>query len=297
MQLGLSITHHDHSYIEERGGHVFYSHVRGAPARCTYRERAVVRAFQLYERGVADGLPEPELGGRGLLVLQRALLAAEDIGGLLHALAAPDPWARLVSTTIPDLDAAFRRVVADDPTAMEPFCLPSAEILEGEDLNETQRAAALRLGELTGQRWRRQLEAVARFWLTHASAVKSTMHGFPLLAGTHVLGPPRAGEVADGIADPGYRFAMALQSRIRPTSDPNTKEVITERHVIRVDDTNVAAAKRAGVAGARVTAALCLQQAASIEHGYANFTPADLLHRLSKQEQAVLREVMTDGES
>src|SRR5204863_7956305 len=103
------------SYIERRGGMPFYSHLRGGAARGSFREDAVARAFELYEQGKAEMRSEAELGGRALLVLQRALLAAEDVGGLLHALSGPDPWARLVSTKLPQLDSAFEQVLSDDP--------------------------------------------------------------------------------------------------------------------------------------------------------------------------------------
>src|SRR5437879_28349 len=96
MKMALVVVHHDHAYVERRGGWEFWVHTRGAPARVEYRRQAIARAHDLYGAH-EEGKPEPEVGGLGLLVLQRALLAVEDLGGMLHALAGPGPetWERL----------------------------------------------------------------------------------------------------------------------------------------------------------------------------------------------------------
>src|SRR3954462_1347170 len=113
MYLAVTIEHDDPGYVEDRGGYALLSHLRGAPARVAHRRETIQRALDAFESAERDGQPDPEIGGRGLLLLQRALLAAEDLGGLLHAFAGPDPWQRLRTARIPELDAAFERSVGD----------------------------------------------------------------------------------------------------------------------------------------------------------------------------------------
>lgn len=60
-----------------------------------------------------------EVGGLGSLVLQRALLAAEDLGALVHDLLAPDPWHQLRATRIPDIDKAYRDALRARPSQQD----------------------------------------------------------------------------------------------------------------------------------------------------------------------------------
>jgi len=78
LQIGISILHHDHDYIERRGGHAFFSHLRGAPDRTRYREEALQRGERLYDDAVAAGGTPEEICGAGLIVLQRAALAVDE---------------------------------------------------------------------------------------------------------------------------------------------------------------------------------------------------------------------------
>jgi hypothetical protein len=86
MQLALKIAHHDHSYVERRGGHVLYSYMRQASARGAYRRAALERAFARWLEVSGGDQRLPSLSGLGLIVMQRAVLAAEDLGRLLVAL-------------------------------------------------------------------------------------------------------------------------------------------------------------------------------------------------------------------
>jgi len=62
-------------------------------------------------------MPRPTImsaaAARSLLVLRRAMLAVEDLGGLLYALEEPPSFQRLVSYNLDDLSALFTRVFAD----------------------------------------------------------------------------------------------------------------------------------------------------------------------------------------
>jgi hypothetical protein len=87
VKVGFTLTNIDASYVEKRGGVELFAHLGGAPARVEYRRRAIQRALGAIRGSRGRGeTGSCEVGGFGLIVLQRALLAAEDLGGLLYAL-------------------------------------------------------------------------------------------------------------------------------------------------------------------------------------------------------------------
>lgn len=77
---------------EGDGGAVLYAHLRAVLSITDFRRDAIRRAERLYGEHVAAGVSEEEVSGLGLLVLQRAMFAVEDLGGLLHAFTDPASW-------------------------------------------------------------------------------------------------------------------------------------------------------------------------------------------------------------
>lgn len=130
MQIGINLAHHDHDYVEKRGGHVLWSHFRGAPARCSYRRAALQRAFELYERAVSQGAAPDATSGPALL------------GRLLHSLHGMPSWQKLIAVTLEDLDEVYREVVTSPDAALRTFILPHDSALAAEPrLTEPQRSA------------------------------------------------------------------------------------------------------------------------------------------------------------
>ena len=87
-ELKLEIRDADPAYVDGKVGAELYVHLRAAPANVTLRRRALQRAHRLYiSEASADD--EGRRGALGLLILQRAMLAVEDLGGLLHFIARP----------------------------------------------------------------------------------------------------------------------------------------------------------------------------------------------------------------
>ena len=204
--LKLVYTHHDHDYVERRGGPLLYTHMRGALGRGRYRRVALERADAMYRAALADEGASVRVGGLGLLVLQRAMLAAEDLGGLLHALlGTPPSFERLTSVSYDELDKFYLDVRDRPARVLEPFILPTLEVLEDEDMTTAEVEAAMRLVALTRSRWLQMLQRVAQLWLGQRVVAKATMHGIPLVAGELVVGPPPAGVLAEGVLDPRTR--------------------------------------------------------------------------------------------
>jgi hypothetical protein len=283
--------HHDHAYVERRGGHVLYSFMRHAPSRAAYRRAAIVRAHDRWKAASTEGVGSPLLGGIGLLVLQRAFLAAEDLGRLLVGLDGEPSWERLTTARLPALDEAFVRVLTDSDRALQPFCLPTPQQLLDESLDRVTRDGAARLAELAAERWLRQLQSVTHFWGSARPIAKATMHGFPILAGSLVTGPPPAGALTDGLRVPSREpWVLALSSE----QDVGKREVATMSTPLPVDETAVSQALRAGKTAVRLAVALCAAQASSIERGCAVTVPLDLLHRLPTDQRIALQDAQAE---
>jgi len=288
--LRLVYTHHDHDYVERRGGPLLYTHMRGAGGRGRYRRVALERADAMYATALAEESASMRVGGLGLLLLQRAMLAAEDLGGLLQALLGKPPsFERLASVSYGELDKVFLDVRDRPARILKPFILPTREVLEDEDMTAAEVEAALRLVALTRSRWLQMLQRVAELWLDQRVVAKATMHGMPLVAGELVLGPPPAGVLAETVRDPRTRpFAVAVLSRVQN----ERREVITDRHVVQLDHRSVARHLRAGKAAVRLAEELSQTQANSIELGYGYGLPKHSFSLLSSQERALLDEAM-----
>jgi hypothetical protein len=296
MQIGVSISHHDHDYVERRGGHVFFSHLRGAPARARYREAALRRAEALHAQAWATGATPEETCGAGLITLQRAVFAAEDLAVLLHALAEDDPeaaadpasgagreiWPRLVAVTIRDQNAVFAGIVRDPAQALRAFRLPPDEVLARESLAPAAEAAARPLRDRTGRRWAGMLLRLAGFWLTYGNIAKATMHGFAAIAGRQVTEPPGAGFLASNVRAPAGPFVLMVNSHLRGT-DVRTPSTPLEMTPERVRDF-----RRSGSVAVKLAAELCETLAEGIELGYAYGIPNLLADRLNAADQAAL---------
>lgn len=299
MQVGISITHHDHGYVERRGGHAFLSHLRGAPARARYRQTALSRAEKMYEQALATGATAEQLCGNGLIVLQRAVLAAEDLSALLHALADDEPqaaadltsktgeriWSRLIDVKIPDQLASFAGIAGNPSTALSIFRLPTDGVLAAENFTDDAREAARRLRDRTAKRWARMLVKVARFWLDYGNTAKSTMHGFAAIAGRQITEPPGAGFLSEGVRAPKGPFVLMVNSTVEGS------RVQTPQVIVRLDHQRVSDFRRSGSLAVKLTEELCETLVTGIENGYAYGIPLRLAHRLSPSDQRALESV------
>lgn len=295
MKFGFRVEHHDHAYVERRGGWEFFTHLRAGSKRASFRRRALARAIRLYRDAWTRGGSDFELCGTGLLMLQRAAFAVEDLGGLFHAFGSEaGRWKRLTSTTIPDLDTVLDGILdeietgkrARDCAFLAPFCLGSRDLVGDEpEWTSEQREAANALADLLAERWRKQVQPIAKFWKEHREVAKSTMHGYPIVAGRHILGPPPAGKMAGPITDPRVPFAVVLSSGLKPNG-----KLLTLLKPINFNPASVEHMNRIGRAAADMCQDLCGQQSESIDKGYAVMIPATKMHRLPTTQQETLKQ-------
>lgn len=289
VKLAVDIEPEQLHYVDSHGGWPLLTHFRGAEDRTAHRRGAIERAFEVFAAAETAGQPEPEIGGLGLLVLQRALLAAEDLGGLIHAMLGPDPWLRLRTAKIPDLNAAYE-LARTDPRAVltAAFCLATDEQIEAEHSEPEAHAALKEARRLATRRWTEMLRRCASLWLALFNVAKATQHGFPIVAGERVTKPPGAGQLGQGVRSSTPRFAVAVTSRISGT------EVTTNRQVVRLARHDVEAYRRNGKIAARLALELCQTQAESIVSGHVAAVPLRGTRFLNSEARSVIEGLRGD---
>jgi hypothetical protein len=240
----LSLRDTNQERVEQTVGWPLYTYIRALEAVAAYRRGAITRAYADFSEALGADQAETEISARGLLVLQRAALAVEDLGGLLHALRSPDPFLALTSTKIDDIDGVFVDVIEERAEARTLFRLPTQELIEREEgLDEPTRSAYLNLLEITTLMVTRDLALVGSFWMAHRAAAKRTLHGFGLVASAHVLGPPPAGDLAKFVSTDQERpLALSLMTK----RDDQKLQVNTEYQVIELTEPNVTLIERSG---------------------------------------------------
>jgi hypothetical protein len=269
-------------FVASRGGWPLLSHFRGAEERVHHRRVAIERAFARFVTAERSGEPEPEVGGLGLLVLQRALLAAEDLGALIHAMLGPDPWRRLRSAKLPDVKAAYELAATAPETVLaDAFLLATNEQIDKEPNQQQEREALKQVRLLAASRWTDMLTRSAALWLGLHNVAKATQHGFPIVAGVVIDSPPGAGQLGRGVRAPA-RYALAVTSRISGT------EVTTDRQIVRLARHDVEAYARNGKTAARLAQELCEIQAEGIVSGYLFSVPLRSGAFLSSDQRAAL---------
>lgn len=283
MQMALQLRHHDHDYIERLCGWPLYTHLRNASALAEFRAAAVERAWKGYRRAEADSRPDAERGGLGLIVIQRALLAAEDLGRLLHAFADESPWVAFRRAKIDDLDRIFAQAAKDPEEQLFKMGLLDSSALLGTDLSKSVREAALKLREITARQWSVQLHDSAGLWLTHAPLARATTHGFPVIAGDLLTESPGAGELGEHAQIPDARpFAVVMISKVRD------REVNTQLHTVHLDRRMVRMIRDLGRSAAGLYGQLAELKSNCLQVGQAGTVPLLFADRLGNDARLTL---------
>lgn len=281
MKMALAVTHHDHDFVEREGGVALYTHLRGATPRAAFRAGAIERSWNAYRR-ITRSRPSPEQGGAGLTVLQRAFMALEDLGLLLHAFSQEKPWVALRQGRLEEIDAAFAAAAADPDAALERLGLPSRERI-AEEVSGAAGEVAVRLREIFVRQSAPALVRAELLWRTHRTLARATMHSSPILAGETITEPPGAGEVGEGVVPPpASPFAVAVISRVRG------QEVTTERQIVGLDPETIGHVREVGVEAAQLGGELASLKAEAIRSGAGAALPLGLRKRLSGPEREAL---------
>lgn len=285
-QIRLTTRDANTAYVEEKLGRELYSHLRGADRVADFRRSATSEAHRLYEEARASGAAESELGGLGLLVLQRALLAAEDLGAVLWALAGEPRWLRFTSYRPGDLDRTYRDLARSHLSVDDLWLLPSENALR-EELPADAAEAALRLRRLTTKQIIEQLELVAAYWLGHRVGVKAVMHGFGLISSDALEDPLGAGVLEEIIPRPADKpFAVSLVSKV----DRRQKHVETTHHVLDLSPPTVARARATAEAACDLLESLASARIFAVRTQHAYVLGDDLAGHLTPEERRVLSE-------
>jgi hypothetical protein len=289
MKVALTLPPHDPEFLDRRGGIELMSHLRAAPHRAEFRQTTIRSAHDRFAAAELDGHSDSEIGGLGLIVLQRALLAAEDLGGLLHALDGDDPWTRLRTTTIADVRRVFEAVAADTTRALTDLCrLATEQELRDTGLDATDVALLCAVRVRIARRWLKMLKSTAVLW-SRAEVAKATMHGFPFVSGHELVGPPPAGVLARDIELPKHtRFALALISTSRQTNHVHTAQapVLLGRQA-------VARYREDGQTAAQIYRELAEMRTTTTERGVRALIPWGVIHDLGDADRTQLERIST----
>lgn len=234
----LQIAGADASYVEDKLGREFYSQLGAMPRVAKFRDAAVERAAKLYADVVAGSAEEPEITALGLLVLQRALLACEDFGALVYALADKPHWLRFTSYGPGDLDEMFAMLQDGRLDIRDLWAMPTdGAIVDEPGWTDVERRALQRLREVTATALKQEVDVVAHFWIGHRRSIKNVMHGFSLVPACFLVEPPGAGVLSKQVdLDQERPFAASLVSTL------NDRERIVETTTYTVDLTGLGVA-------------------------------------------------------
>lgn len=292
----FSLREADQERVENSVGWPLYTHMRGIPRIVAFRRRALDGAHELYKTALAEVMAETGISARGLLVLQRAGLAVEDLGGLLFALGCADPFVGLTATKIDDIDRVFVDLFEGRADPAELFRLPTPELIEGEyGLSDVARRAFHNLREITLAALKQDLLLVGTFWMSHRKVAKRTLHGFGLVASAHVFGPPPAGQLVEFVAAGQPRpFALSLIT----TRNDQTLNVNTEYQVVDLAAETVDLIHRSGCAALELIELLESGWLFGLRTG--GFAlPTKLVDELPHEERLALeeRQAKSDGDA
>lgn len=283
-QIRLTTRDANPAYVEEKLGQELYSHLRGANKIADFRRHAATEAHRLFEETKKSGASESELGGLGLLVLQRALLATEDLGAVLWALADEPRWPRFTSYRPIDIDCIYRDLARGRLSVDELWLLPSERALRDE-LTSDAAEAALRLRHLTTSQTNEQLELVASYWLGHRAGVKAVMHGFGLISSDALDNPLGAGVLEEIIPKPADKpFAASLVSRV----DRMRKTVETAHYALDLSPPTVAHARATAEAACDLLESLASARVFAVQTQHAYVLGDGLAGRLTPEERRAL---------
>lgn len=283
-------THGDSSYIEEKLGLELYSQMRGMPSVAGFRRQAIARAYRLYEQAVAAGVPEPEVTGLGLLTLQRALLACEDLGALLYALGEKPHWLRFTSYTAADLDETFASLHARDLDVRAFWSMPSDEAIATEPgITNEQRKAMRKLRELTASEIEERLDAISSFWAQQRVSIKNISHGFSVVPAEFLVEHPGAGVLSDQVDLHHKRlFAASLVSNL----DDDTRTVETTTYTVDLSTEAIGLVRDIAEAACDLLERLAEAWRVAVESHHLFVLRKDLIERLGDDERAAIAQLL-----
>jgi hypothetical protein len=290
LEVRLRVQAANPEYVERKLGTALYTHLRGAETIARFREGALARALTRYGDARAAGHPEAEVGGLGLLVLQRAGFTVEDLGALLYALDGDDPWQRLTSYRPRDLTGLYQRVLQREFDFERGFLLPSDEdVSEHPELNEAATRASFRLRDITRRRLRERLDFVATFWMAFGTIAKSTVHGFGMVSSEHLLTPPGGGGLSQYVPPNTPRpFAVALIShKVR-----GERQVNTEHHTVELTPTNIDLMARTGETALELYRVLTGIRLGAVQKGQLSVLPLAYIDELSESQRKDLEDAL-----
>lgn len=294
MKVRLQTLGADAGYVEEKLGREFYSQLGSMRAVAEFRLGAVERAGRLYEEAVSRGAVEPELTAHGLLVLQRTLLACEDLGALIYALADEPHWFRFTSYAAWELDETFTALLGRKLDVKDLWLMPPDTVIDEEEgWTEAQRDATRRLKEVSARELEQEIDIVAGFWVFHRRSIKNVMHGFSLVPACFLLEPPGGG-VLSGQVDLAQErpFAASLVSEL----DDDKRIVTTTTYTVGLTATAIDAVRRIALSATNLLKRLAEARRFAVETNHRYVLGEDFADRLDAADIEALAGTLRKSE-
>lgn len=250
-ELKVDVRDADSAFVDSEIGWEMYVHLRGASANVELRRSGIERACGRYELAGTE-TPSTQTA-MGLLVLQRAMLAVEDLGAILFALEANPSFPRLLAYRLPEVAAAFDGLVSEVGAFQRTFRLPSREVIRAEPgLSAVEKSAMVRLLDLTTRRLTGDIVGLWAFCHHFHTLAKKVGHGVGFVAGEHAIDGDAGmigAQVPNGFPRP---FAVALDT----TFDHDARSAHTVVTPIDLSPAAVADFCTAGMTACAITESL-----------------------------------------
>lgn len=279
--------------FERRGGSEFLQYLKSAPARTRYRRMALDRALARYRATRDQDAAETLTSGAGLAVVQHAMLIAEDLGCLLHALLGDGSFDRLRDTTVAKLRVAYTAVEkSPDAVLAEVFALSSVDDLRRRGKREDWTSALIAARNAAAARWLVRLRAGARFFEEHIDVAKALQHGAPIVAGALINTPPGAGDIAAQVRDAPTTYAVAIPSGEKPADG---LVIHTRATTIALDTDAIEGFDAVATVLLDLITEISAQQARCLESGWPSLVPCAQREVLSTAHRQALAEMDEAG--
>lgn len=286
-ELKVEVRDADSAFVDSEIGCEMYVHLRGVDAHVELRRTAIERAYERYKQVEPDA-PSTQTA-MGLLVLQRAMLAVEDLGAILFALEANPSFPRLLGYRLPQVTAAFDAVVSEVGAFQRTFRLPSRHVIRAEPgLSEVEMSAMVVLLDLTTRRLTRDLVGLWAFWHRFHKHAKKVAHGVGFVAGEHAVDGDAGmvgAQVPTGFPRP---FAVALDT----TFDHDARSAHTVVTPIDLSPVAVAGFRTVGLVACAITESVASSRGDLLCSQRPFIVPDLYLSELSEVDRNALARVM-----
>jgi hypothetical protein len=286
------------------GAEAVACHLRLVPGLARFRQEAIDRAVECYHESRERDSRGATVEGSSLVVIQRAFIAAEDLGRLLYARSGQAHWKRLNGSTgnrealtemyRKNADEYYQSRPVDYPAErgtvgskrLAAFGFPGSVELGRWNL-DSPLFSALLLALVEHDKWLRwAFDQVSVFWMAFASRGMASLHGFPFIAGAEMT--LKEVETLLGGQQPETEpYVVGLRSQLENES----RIIWTDSDVVDLSPARIDQVGRTGRVAAELSEIVARNWLRELGHGERTALPlrAELIQRLPATARDELR--------